>query len=57
MKRDIYIVKSYDGTIEKQYSNYKCAYNFCNKLINRDIMCGIYVINTTTWKLDCIIGC
>ena len=57
MKRDLYYVKSYDGKIEKNYRNYKSAYNFCNKLIAQDIMCGIYVINEKTWNLDCIIGC
>ena len=57
MKRNIYIVKSYDGTIEKEYHNYKSAYNFCNKLIAKDIACGIYTINEETYKLECIIGC
>lgn len=51
MKRDFYTVKSYDGKIEKQYRNYKSAYNFCNKLIANDIDCGIY------HNGDCIIGC
>lgn len=57
MKRNIYYVKSYDGTIEKTYYNYKSAYNFCNKLIAKDITCGIYIWNTETHKFDCIIGC
>ena len=32
MKRGIYIVESYDGTIRKMYVNYKCAYKYANKL-------------------------
>lgn len=57
MKRNVYYVKSYDGTIEKKYRNYKSAYNYCKKLIAKDIDCGIYTINENTFKLDCIIGC
>lgn len=57
MKRNLYYVKSYDGTIEKTYRNYKSAYNYCNKLIRNDITCGIYLWNMETHKFDCIIGC
>lgn len=57
MKRNVYYVKSYDGAIEKTYYNYKSAYNFCSKLIAKDVMCGIYLWNTETQKFDCIIGC
>ena len=57
MKRNVYYAKSYDGTIEKVYNNYKSAVNFCNKLIHKDINCGIYVWNTETQKFECIIGC
>lgn len=57
MRRNVYIVKSYDGTIEKKYKNYKAAYNYCRKLIAQDIDCGIYTIDKTTFKLTCIIGC
>ena len=31
------IVKSYDGTIKKDYKNYKAAYNYYRKLIAQDI--------------------
>ena len=57
MKRNIYIVKSYDGTIEKEYRHYNSAYKFCNRLIAKDIPCGIYTIDEETFKLTCIIGC
>lgn len=57
MKRDLYYVKSYDGAIEKKYVNYKSAYNYCNRLIAQDIMCGIYMWNTDTHKMEIIIGC
>lgn len=57
MKRDLYYVKSYDGTIEKKYHNYKSAYNYCNRLIAQDIMCGIYTWNIDTHKMEIIIGC
>lgn len=57
MKRNVYIVKSYDGTIEKTYKNYKAAYNYCRTLIAQDIDCGIYTIDDNTFKLMCIIGC
>lgn len=57
MKRGIYYAKSYDGKIEKKYYNYACAYKFCQKLIDSDIMCGIYVWNEKSGKLECIIGC
>ena len=40
--RGIYEVRSYDGTITKQYSNYKNAYIYCNKLIAKHVWCGIY---------------
>lgn len=40
--KGIYEVRSYDGTITKSYKNYKSARNFCNKLIEQEIWCGIY---------------
>lgn len=57
MERNVYYVKSYDGTIDKIYRNYKSAYNFCNKLIAKDIACGIYIFDIETLKFTCIIGC
>lgn len=57
MKRNVYYVKSYNEKIEKRYTNYQSAVNFCNKLIWKDIDCGIYVFNETTLKMECIIGC
>lgn len=57
MKRNVYYAKSYDGTIEKVYYNYANAVKFCNKLIRKDINCGIYIWNTETHKFECIIGC
>lgn len=51
MPRTRYTVKSYDGKIVKEFKNYKSAYNFCNKLIAKDINCGIW------FDGDCIIGC
>lgn len=57
MERNVYYVKSYDGTIDKIYRNYKSAYNFCNKLIAKDIACGIYTFDIETRKFICIIGC
>lgn len=56
-KRDFYKVLSYDRTIEKKYSNYKSAYNYCKKLIANDIDCGIYLLNQNTWEYEIIIGC
>lgn len=57
MKRNLYYVKSYDGLIEKIYHNYKSAYNFCNKLIAKDVACGIYLWDTEKHNFNCIIGC
>ena len=57
MKRNLYFVKSYDGKIEKRYTNYKSAVNYCNKLIWKDINCGIYTIDENTFEMVCIIGC
>ena len=57
MKRNLYYVKSYDGAIEKTYRNYQSAVNYCNKLIRKDINCGIYIWNSDLSKLECIIGC
>ena len=57
MARNLYYVKSYDGKIEKTYRNYKSAYNFCKKLIAKEIACGIYTWNTETHTFDQIVGC
>lgn len=56
MKRSIYIVKSYDNSVNKSYQNYKSAYKFASKLISDDINCGIYTYGDSE-VLTCIIGC
>lgn len=56
MKRNFYWVISYDGKIEKMYRNYKSAYKYAVKLIQRDIYNGIYTYNDNG-KLEQIIGC
>lgn len=57
MKRNAYKVMAYDGTVEKWYKNYYSAYNFCRKLISKDILCGIYQWSESENKMVCIIGC
>lgn len=57
MKRNIYHVKAYDGTIDMVYRNYGCAVNRCIKLIRWNIDCGIYLWNDEKKKFECIIGC
>ena len=57
MKRDIYYVKSYDGAINKKYRNYKSAYTYCQKLIAKDIDCGIWAWSEIENKYTMIIGC
>ena len=44
--KGIYQVRSYDGNITKDFHYYANAYKFSFKLINDDIMCGI-------WELVC----
>ena len=57
MKRDIYIVKSYNGGINKIYHNYKCAYNYCKRLITNNIDCGIWRWSDIDGKFVMFIGC
>lgn len=57
MTRGIYYVESYDGKIRKIFRNYKSAENYCRKLIQNDINCGIFQWD---WEKDrevMIIGC
>ena len=56
MKRNYYLVKSYNGAFEKVYRNYQSAVNKCNKLIAWNIDCGIYTYDESN-KLICLIGC
>lgn len=57
MKRGFYKVRSYDGSVEKNYKNYESAVKYCNRLIARDIWCGIYVFDYHKQEMVCIIGC
>lgn len=40
--RGVYLVKSYDGTISKEYRNFKSAYKYANKLAINGIWCALY---------------
>lgn len=39
-----YELRSYDGTITKRYDKYGWARKAAGKLVNKDIMCGIWAL-------------
>lgn len=65
--KGIFEVRSYDGTVKREYSYYKRAYAFATKLIRQDIWCGIWQLvvdknadgtdNLDTLRWVQVIGC